>query len=364
MRENKASRSNLILSTTVFAILFLLTEITPLFSQSDSVNVIKPKAHTTPTAERDADDPAVWIDKNDPSRSVIIGSDKDYGYEVWSITGELLQKIPQNTATNNIDLRYNFKLGGKSVDIVAGNLRDAGKLAVFIVNPNYTRGDVLRQIAGKNSSGNNIAKDSYGFTLYRRPSDGSVYVFDRPKMEGTKVTQYLIEDDGTGNGVVVTPVRKLDYHGSVTEGFTADDELGFIYLPEEHKCIHKYYADPDKNNREIATFGYDDGIDGDREGMAIYKCKDGTGYIVLSSQGNSTIKIYERQGNNRFVKTVDPVNDEGDTEMDTDGVDVCNIPVSPLFPEGFLVLHSDPKSMFQIYDWRDVLGNDLERCSR
>ncbi len=328
----------------------------------ESIRVIKPSASTTTTEERSADDPAIWIDKDNPSRSVIIGTDKDYGFEVWSISGKLLQKLPMHTNVNNVDLRYGFVLGGKEVAIVAGNLRGEAKLAVFVVNPDYTSGDVLKQIAGPDSTGNSITKDSYAFALYRRPSDGSIYVFDRGKTKKGTLNQYLIEDNGSGKGIKTTLVRKLNYTGNVAEGCVVDDEKGFLYLSEEDKCIHKFYADPDKSGEEISSFAYGDGIKSDREGLALYKCNDGTGYLLLSSQGNATIKIYDREGDNKFIGTVDPIDSQGRTDMETDGVEAVSTSIPPMFPDGFMVLHSDPRAKFEIYDWRDVSGGLLKNC--
>lgn len=328
----------------------------------ESARIIRPVFSTTITEERTADDPAIWIDSRDPSRSVIIGTDKDYGFEVWNMKGELIQKLPMGTNVNNVDLRYGFKLGGKEVAVVAGNLRNEAKLAVFVVNPDYTNGDVLKQIAGTKTSNNNITKDSYAFALYRRPSDGSLYVFDRGKTKEGPLNQYLIEDDGTGKGIKTTLVRSLNYTGGIAEGCVVDDEAGFLYLSEEDKCVHKFYADPDKSGDEISSFAYGDGVKSDREGLALYKCSDGIGYLLLSSQGNATIKIYEREGDNKFIGTVDPVDSRGITDMETDGVDVTSTPILPMFPEGFMILHSDPRAQFAIYDWRDVSGGLLKSC--
>jgi myo-inositol-hexaphosphate 3-phosphohydrolase len=87
-----------------------------------------------------ADDPAIWIHPSDPSRSLLFLSDKDAGIYVFNFSGNQLQHINFNTALNNIDVRYGFKFGNETIDIVAGNLRDDGKLAVLRINPNYSGG--------------------------------------------------------------------------------------------------------------------------------------------------------------------------------------------------------------------------------
>ncbi len=322
--------------------------------------IVFPVASTSQTPDS-ADDPAIWIHPTDAARSVIIGTDKSAGIFVWDLNGSLLQHLPQGTSCNNVDVRYAIQLGGELVDVVATNLRSAGKLAVFKVNPNYTSGDVLIQIADRNSANNNIQRNSYGLALYRRPSDGGLYLFEKPEGSGGEVRQYLIADDGAG-GVTVTAVRDLNYNGDQAEGFVADDELGFIYITEEGQGIHKYLADPDMSSERILLFATGDGISGDREGLALYACDNGAGYLLLSSQGNSTIKIYERQGNNQFLKTVEPRNQNGGGDLGTDGLDVTSFAAPPLFSQGLVVVHDDPGRRFHIYDWADFAQNDLNIC--
>jgi hypothetical protein len=116
-----------------------------------STVTVSPIVATTSTPAT-ADDPAIWIHPNDPAKSVIIGTDKSAGVFVWDMNGNELQAIPQGTSVNNVDVRQNVIFGELRLDIVVANLRDAGKLAVFKVNPNYTGSDVLIQIAGKIAS--------------------------------------------------------------------------------------------------------------------------------------------------------------------------------------------------------------------
>jgi 3-phytase len=73
----------------------------------------------------DADDPAIWIHPIDPSKSVIIGTDKDKdsgGLYVWDLQGRQIQHV-QLPGPNNVDVRYGFDLGERVVDIAVTNLR-------------------------------------------------------------------------------------------------------------------------------------------------------------------------------------------------------------------------------------------------
>jgi hypothetical protein len=141
------------------------------------------------------------------------------------------------------------------------------------------------------------------------------------------------------------------------EGICCDDELGYIYICDENYQILKYDADPDKKiNTTISTFAQDDGIVADREGINIYRCDNTSGYILLSSQGNNEIKVYDRE-TNEFKGTVIP---EG--MMDCDGLDVTAVPLGSQFPHGMAALHlgTNAGSQFGFYDWFDIAsGLDL-----
>ena len=309
-----------------------------------------------------ADDPAIWIHPTDPSRSLFFLSDKDAGIFAYSVNGAQLQHVDFGTALNNIDLRKGFKLGDQTIDILSGNLRDVGKLAVLKINPDYDCSSTsncsappLTVLADRNSSNNAISSNSYGFTLYRRPSDGAVFVFEKPA-SNAPIEQYLI--DGSGGQIVVTSVRTInDVAMGQSEGFVADDELGYVYFAEEATGIHKYNADPNNSNlNRLSFFASGDGTASDREGLCLYSCADGTGYLVLSSQGNSSFKVYERQGDNLFVKTFIAAQSEG-----TDGLDINSASI-PGFPNGFIIIHDDPGMQYYIYDWADVAELDLTVC--
>ncbi|KJV07336.1 phytase [Methylocucumis oryzae] len=79
-------------------------------------------------------------------------------------------------------------------------------------------------------------------------------------------------------------------------------------------------------------------IEADAEGISVVDKKDGTGYVIVSSQGNDTLQVYA-QGN-LFSNNVylGEVTIEGVAE--TDGVHVVAQPFSKLFPDGLMVVHN------------------------
>ena len=78
-----------------------------------------------------ADDIAIWVHPSDPSQSVVIGTDKRGGLAVYDLDGRQLQYIFEEGRLNNVDLRYNFPLGGEPTTIVAASNRRGDTIEIF-----------------------------------------------------------------------------------------------------------------------------------------------------------------------------------------------------------------------------------------
>ena len=334
--------------------------------------LVKPVFQTGRTGllSGDADDPAVWVHPTDPAKSLIFGVDKEDGLWVWDFSGKELTHIDAGGKPGNVDVRTGLMLGGKKVDIVALNLRrvhfkEVSKIAVFAINPDYTSGDdVLTILADGKSENTELQKGTYGFGLYKNPKTNLIYAFENASTG--PISQYLIEDDGTGKGIKLTHVRDLEYTGETCEGMVADDELGFFYVAEEDTAVHKYYADPEMSSAPILSFALaEDGYSRDREGISLFNYPDGTGYFIVVDQGDasnqiaSILRIYEREGDNNFVKTVAILDMDGNPMWDEDGVDSLYSAVLPGFPNGIVIGHDGDHSKYTIYDWKDIAGNEL-----
>ena len=74
------------------------------------------------------------------------------------------------------------------------------------------------------------------------------------------------------------------------------------------------------------------------EGLAIYYATSGRGYLIASSQGNNTYKVYERAGANRYVLTIDPKGARIDDVSDTDGIEVTSCATSRPFAQGVFIV--------------------------
>ena len=315
---------------------------------------------STDTVNYDADDAAIWIHPTDSSKSLIIGTDKgtypNGGLFVWNLDGTLRQRI-NISHPNSVDVRNGFNLSGQSIDIAVVTMRDHEEIRAFKIDP-----DSLTLVDVSTKDKMRIFVSPLGLTLYKRPSDGAIFAF--VSSGSTKIDKRLwqlrLEDDGEG-GIKATLVRDFWDIPTTVEGMVADDELGYVYIAEQEAGIHKYYADPDKGDERLAFFAQDDGIDGNREGLALYTCKDSTGYLLVSNPGNKCIKVYPREGeaanphSHPLITTIYNTIKKGG-----DGIDVTSAPVSDGFQHGLLVWHDQKAKLFRLYAWEDVAQGHLK----
>ncbi len=279
-----------------------------------------------------ADDPAVWVNPDDPSMSAVVGTDKQGGLAVYDLAGRELQYLPVGDM-NNVDVlpaADGFTLGGRSVVLVVSGNRSSNTMGVFVLDP------ATRQLRDVTGDAMEPDMEVYGSCLYRSAATGKVYAF--VNSEEGEVEQWELIDDGSAR-VSGEQVRSFAVD-SGTEGCVADHETGQLYLGEEERGIWKYGAEPDAGDTgRLMVEASDSGpLVPDVEGLAIARGADGAGYLIASSQGDNSYAVFEREGDNRYVGSF-RIHDGGDVDgtSDTDGIDVAATPMGPSFPTGVFV---------------------------
>lgn len=327
---------------------------------------IRPAA-TMERVANDPDDPAVWVNRRDPSRSLIIGTNKVGAAEggalyVWDLNGKTLQVIKGIDRPNNVDVEYGLRLKkGQRLDIVVVTERLKSRLRTFAVRAD---GSGLKEIGNGIPVFTGETPEDHaapmGVALYKRPHDRKIFaIVGRKSGPSTGyLWQYRLQDNGNG-GIEGVKVRTFgNYSGKKEiESIAVDDALGYVYYSDEQFGVHKWHADPDRKgaDKELALFATK--FKGDHEGIGIYTRTDGTGYIVCTDQikGNSEYHLYRREGelgrphdHQREVGVVRGGADE------TDGLEVVSAPLGPQFPRGLMAaMNSGPKN-FLVFDWRKV----------
>ena len=296
-----------------------------------------------------ADDAAIWVHPATTAQSTIIGADKAGGLAVYDLAGVQLQ-YRADGQMNNVDLRDGFILGGQPVSLVVASNRTNNTLAVYKVDP----GTRLFEPAGTISAGITV----YGLCLYRSAATGTTYAF--VDSQSGEVEQWELRDNGSGQ-VTGSRVRLFDV-GTQVEGCVADDELGHLFIGEENVGIWKYGAGPtaDTTRTQIDTTGSGGHLVADVEGLTIAKTGPGQGYLIASSQGNSTFVVYRREAPHAYVKTFRIVAGSGiDAVTGTDGIDVTTASLGPAFPNGVFVAQDDSNDTgnqnFKLVPWERII---------
>jgi 3-phytase len=331
-------------------------------------NVIKPVV-VTDAVKWDTDDPAIWINPTDPSKSLIIGTDKDSdgALYVFDLNGKIIEEktVRNLKRPNNVDVEYGLILNGKPVDIAVATERETNKIRIYSL-PDMKEIDNggIEVFTGEKE------RAPMGISIYKRIKDGAVYAIVSRKSGPNEgyLWQYLLKDDGKGN-VAGTLARKFGtYSGKKEiESVAVDDKLGYVYYSDEQVGVRKYCADPDAKdaNKELGII-YTTDYKEDNEGISIYEVNDNTGYILVSDQSANRFRIYTREGvladpkeeiaaephNHKLVKIVNVMTNN------SDGSEVTNVVVNEKYPGGMFVAMSDNKT-FQYYSWTDIAGKDL-----
>ena len=321
-----------------------------------AANAIKPRI-TTQVVKHDTDDPAIWINEDDPAASLIIGTDKnvDGALYVYDLKGNVLEDktVRGLKRPNNVDIEE-IQIGDEEFHIAVVTERLTNKIRIFRL-PEMTAVDNggIDVFVGEEQ------KEPMGIALYKN-GDDEVFAFVGRK-SGPRdgyIWQYKLEGDALGN-IVGTKVRAFGkFMGDEEiEAIVVDDDLGYVYYSDEGVGVHKYYADAEKGNEELALFATE-GFAQDHEGLCIYTTDIGTGYIMVSDQQANKFHLYTREGtaenphDHKLVKSIDT------STMESDGSEVTNADLGPLFPKGLFVAMSDDKT-FQLYAWEDIAGDDL-----
>ncbi len=330
-----------------------------------SPDAIQPLVVTEQTVF-DTDDPAIWIDKNDPSKSLIIGTDKEKGGGLYAydLQGKIVASYPDMARPNNVDIAYDFPYQNDTIAVAVVTERKANAIRFFKL-PELTPIDNggLKVFEGETAEGFN---EPMGISLYTKKEEETPVFYaivgrkNGPEQDYLWQYEYAVNANGK---LALTLARKFGaYSGKKEiEAIAVDQELGYVYYSDETAGVRKYYADPAKGNDELAFFAQAD-AKRDHEGIAIYKKDATTGYIVVSNQQDNSILIYPREGkptnpNQHQLITTIPV-----AAVECDGLEITALPLDPKFPKGMLVMMSNGK-VFHYYDW-NIIQTHIDKAQK
>ncbi|KCZ57726.1 phytase [Hyphomonas chukchiensis] len=291
-----------------------------------------------------ADDPAIWVSRADPAKSLILGTNKQEGLVVFALDGSEVQRLPLGPI-NNVDVRQDI---GSPFDIaVASN--DTQGISVFSIN--RTSGEVAHV--------NDIQTgktEPYGICL----GDGR----DGPVAGVTYKdgTVELWQIDGEADGVTGSLLLSVKL-ATQLEGCVFDEANGQLVIGEEdHGIWTLAYEAADAQPVELDTIAAGNGLVADVEGVSIWRGKDGKGWIVASAQEANRYVVYERQAPHTPMGAFTLVENTQagvDGVTHTDGIDIVSAAL-PGYPRGLLAVQDDANPLkeqdqnFKLVSWADV----------
>lgn len=300
-----------------------------------------------------ADDAEIWVDPADPSRGVILGTDKQAGLYTYDLGGKILGFIPDGRL-NNVDLRADFPTPAGPRVLVAASDRDRKGAALYLLDP------ATLEVTPWTVVGLDLA-EPYGICMGRR---GGAFIVLVNSTDG-QVRQFSVAADSGGRAT--TTMEGRFSIPSQPEGCVVDDDAGVVYIGEEDKGIWRYDIDRQVPARGVLVApAPSEALKPDVEGLALMR-EGAVRWLIASSQGDSAFAVWRVDGaspeyRGRFsVVAANGV----DAVTGTDGVAAIGGPVGR-FGEGLIVVQDDVDSdqetassehvrqNFKLVDWRDV----------
>ncbi|WP_422345297.1 phytase [Parasphingorhabdus sp.] len=305
----------------------------PAVAETDSVGTVGDDA---------ADDPAIWRNPDDPSQSLIIGTDKKAGIHIYDLQGRQMSFLAAD-AVNNIDIRTVSSAAGEVILVGASDRSDRKqpRLALYTLDSeNKTLNPLTNVQVGKG--------EAYGFCLGMM-SDSDLRAFIVTK-EGTIIDMSV----RLSESVPIVDVNRMFQLETQPEGCVVDDRTGMLYVGEENVGIWSFdlkQEQPQPVQFAILKAGE---LTADVEGLALAPEGDSGGYLVASSQGDNGYAVYDlesRTFRSRFVVEDGYI----DTTSDTDGIELILGDFGPDYPGGVFVAqdgdNGEGTQNFKLLSW-------------
>lgn len=324
---------------------------------ADPVPTVIAQLETPPVHSRDdaADDPAIWVNPDDPARSLILGTDKQRGLHIYNLRGEALAFVPL-PAPNNVDLRQGFAPG---LDLAVTSNRGDTSIGVLRVNA-----DGATPLGSFASS----LEEPYGVCIGRQATTAVIVVTHK-----TGAAVFYTLDTATLPTGPATAPQSLDARvagrielGTQLEGCVFDEANATIFIGREADAILAMRLDtnllPAAEPTLVDQVGSGTGLAADIEGLSILPTSAQGGFLIASSQGNHSYAVYDRKsyaplGRFRIVAAPGDAAAGIDGAEETDGL-AAAIGLPAPFSDGLLVVqdgyNDDQAQNFKFVDWSAV----------
>lgn len=271
------------------------------------------------------DDPAIWVNPKDSTKSIVIATAKEGGLRVYDLADEEIQAIPATPAPradgvdgryNNVDIAYGLEFGGRTVDVAVVSDRFNDQLRFWVIDPAGADAETpLTEVTAAEQAflfnPDREAVDdehtAYGLAVYQpRPGTACAVVTQEGR---TAIATVEIEAQGAAFGYAA--VGRLDVPGEFPlpdgttwvpceepgvlpqlEGLSVDQRNGVLYAAQEDVGVWRIQL-PLGSSRpvlidRVANFGIHDVFDEASE-ECVPVDEDDTGFggpnLVVDAEG-------------------------------------------------------------------------------
>lgn len=280
--------------------------------------------------DADADDPAIYVDAADAAQSLVITAVKNGGIRVYGLDGTLRQTLlpAEDGRINNVDVVYGVTLAdGSGADLVIGADRGLDMIRVYridaaaaeplteMTDPAATRAFPTRYLPEATATEDNPLDDQetvYGLAAWHDTVSGTVWIVGTQRHQPVVGVFKLVVGPAGAHVVLDHDFRVSATHDGQDlfsendddalldfspqfEGTVIDRTTGTIYAGQEDVGIWTVALTGGEPKLAYATRGStkssfnnpDSVISRDVEGLTIYYGKNGTKYLLASSQGGA-----------------------------------------------------------------------------
>jgi len=299
-----------------------------------------------------ADDPAVWYNERQPEKSLIIGTDKKKGIDVYGLDGKLITSYEVGRI-NNVDVRNDVRFADTTLHIAGGSNRSTISMDFWSIDP------ITREFTDIGSIPSEMP-DVYGFSFYKNLQTNAVYAIVNSKTGETELWELSF------NGARISGKRVQTYQlQSQVEGMAVDDARDVLYIGVEEGGIYRFEGLPDgpaEGKLLTGSTSENTNIQYDIEGLALYITDDENGYLLASSQGNNSYAVFDRNGNNAYLGSFIIEDGTYDGAEETDGIEAIHVSLGEHFPNGVFICQdgynfdgeTKVAQNFKIVDWREL----------
>lgn len=236
---------------------------------------------------------AIWENKDDFSKSLIIGSD-DGGLYVYNLEGKLINKHLGLKKVNSIDVAYDFLLDNQTTDIVVIAELERKKVRVFSL-PDLVPIDIRGIDVFENDGKSEVLFDLSLFKDIDAAGNAKQYVLVASKTTNQKeyFRQYELIDNGRGS-VEGKYIREFGQHINNTNNvsISVNNCEGYVYYFDNGKGIRRHTASPDLIDEESSTILIDK-LDFEIGNIKFVNREND--YLLLSNVNNNTFLFYAKE---------------------------------------------------------------------